>query len=51
MSNGEITVRMKIKRDIWAEVKAKATREEKSAGVAASELITLGLKGEGREVT
>ena len=43
---GKITVRIKIERNLWAEVKAKATREGKKTEDAAAELMALGLSTE-----
>ena len=43
IKNGKIEVRLYLDRNIWAEVKAKATRENKKVAEAAAELIALGL--------
>lgn len=43
MKKGKINVRIEVERSLWAEVKAKATRENKTAKQAAAELLALGL--------
>lgn len=46
MKKEQIKARININRNLWAEVKAKAMRENKKAEDAAAELIALGLSVE-----
>ena len=44
MKKKKIEIRTQIEREVWAEVKAQATRNGKSVSEIASELIKLGLE-------